>query len=151
MVPYRGASVGPSLNLVAPRNIATQMLDAQLALEKEVGKPIDQYLAEKLSRDVATLHKQLAGAQVDAAALAIRNIERSSGLITADETGVGKGRVVAAILEYARMRNLVPVFVTAKKNLYTDMLSRDLVALGNKDFKAFITDNQHYYLDGHER
>lgn len=151
MVPYVGASRGPSLNLVAPRNIATQMLNAQRALEREVGMPLDEYVAGKLGRDLATLHKQLAGAQIDALALAIRNIERGSGLITADETGVGKGRVVAGIIEYARQRGLVPIFVTAKKNLYNDMVSRDLVALGNTDFKPFITDNQHYYEDGRGR
>jgi hypothetical protein len=151
MVPYVGASRGPSLNLVAPRNIASQMLNAQRALEREVGMPVDEYVAGKLGRDLATLHKQLAGAQIDALALAIRNIERGAGLITADETGVGKGRVVAGIIEYARQRGLVPIFVTAKKNLYNDMVSRDLVALGNTDFKPFITDNQHYYEDGRGR
>lgn len=141
MVPYVGVSKGASLNLVAPRNIAGQMLSAQQALEAEVGMSADRFVAERLGRDVATLHTQLAGAQIDAVALAIRNIERGSGLITADETGVGKGRMVAALMEYARMRGLVPVFVTAKKNLYTDMVSRDLKALGNPDFKPFITDN----------
>lgn len=151
MVKYQGVSKGPSLNLVAPRNIANQMLAAQTALEAEVGMPIDNYVADRLGRDVKTLHTQLSGAQIDAAALAIRNIERGSALITADETGVGKGRVVAAILEYARMRNLVPIFVTAKKNLYADMVGRDMPALGNKDYKPFITDSQFFYEDGHGR
>lgn len=151
LVPYVGVSKGPSLNLVAPRNIAGQMLGAQRALEKELGMSADQFVAERLGRDVATLHAQLAGAQIDAVALAIRNIERGTGLITADETGVGKGRMVAALMEYARMRGLVPVFVTAKKNLYTDMVARDLRALGNPDFKPFITDNSYYLEDGRGR
>lgn len=148
MVPYQGASRGPSLNLVAPRNIATQMLEAQRALESEVGMPIDQFLADRLGMPLEALHKSLAGAQVDAAALAIRNIERGRALITADETGVGKGRVVAAIIQYSIRTGRVPIFVTAKKGLYSDMVSRDLVALGNSTMVPFITDGQFYYVDG---
>jgi hypothetical protein len=151
MVPYQSVSKGPSLNLVAPRNIANQMQAAARQLEQEVGMPIDEYLAAKLGRDVKTLHSQLAGAQVDTAALAIRNIERGSALICAHETGVGKGRVVAALIEYARMRNLMPVFITAKPNLYEDMLARDLPALGNKEFKPFITNTNYAYEDAHGR
>lgn len=149
MVPFQSVSKGPSLNLVAPRNIATQMQAAALELERQVGMPIDDYVAGKLGRDVKTLHTQLAGAQVDTAALAIRDIERGSALICAHETGVGKGRVVAALIEYARMRGLIPVFVTAKPNLFEDMIARDLPALGNKDFKAFITNAKYAFEDAH--
>ena len=151
MVPFQSVSKGPSLNLVAPRNIATQMQAAALQLEQQVGMPIDDYVAGKLGRDVKTLHTQLAGAQVDTAALAIRDIERGSALICAHETGVGKGRVVAALIEYARMRGLIPVFVTAKPNLFEDMIARDLPALGNKDFKAFITNAKYAFEDAHGR
>ena len=147
MVPYVGVSKGASLNLVAPRNIANDMAQAMRTVEAEVGKPLDEFVAEKLERSAAELHTQMAGAQIDAVALAIRNIERGSALIVADETGVGKGRMVAALIEYAQLRGLVPVFVTAKKNLYSDMVARDLPALGNKTFVPFITDTQSYYED----
>lgn len=151
MVPYAGVSKGPSLNLVAPRNIANQMLEAQRALEADIGMSADAFVADRLNRDVATLHQQMSGAQIDGVALAIRNIERGSALVVADETGVGKGRMAAAVIEYVRQRGMVPVFVTAKKNLYTDMVSRDLVALGNKDFVPFVTDGTYTYEDGRGR
>jgi C-terminal domain on Strawberry notch homologue/P-loop containing NTP hydrolase pore-1 len=149
VVPYQGASKGPSLNLVSPRNLAGSMLNAQQQLEQAAGKSIDQYLAEKLLRTPAVLHTQLAGAQVDGAALAIRNIERGGALINTDQGGVGKGRQVAALILYAKARGLVPVFVTAKKNLYQDMVARDLPALGDRDFVPFITDTQYTYENGH--
>ena len=149
MVPYKGTSKGYSLNLVAPRNIADQMQKALADLQTETGMSVDEYAAAKLSRDVKTLHSQLAGAQIDTLALAIRDIERGSALICAHETGVGKGRVVAALIEYARSRGLVPVFVTAKPNLYSDMVGRDLPAVGNKGFKPFITNTGYVYEDGH--
>lgn len=148
MVKYQGVSRGPSLNLVAPRNIATQMLTAQQALEAEVRMPIDNFVGDRLGIEVAKLHTMLSGAQIDAVALAIRNIERGSALITADETGVGKGRIVASLITYARRAGMVPVFVTAKKNLYADMVGRDLPALGVKDLRPFITDGDAYYEDG---
>ena len=41
------------------------------------------------------------GEQVDAIALAIDNIDKGSGFIIGDQTGVGKGRVVAAMIRYS--------------------------------------------------
>ena len=80
------------------------------------------------------------GEQVDAIALAIDNIKRGAGFVLADQTGVGKGRVVAAILTYARKNGLVPVFFTAKSALYKDMM-RDLEDIGHAGTRPFVTNN----------
>ena len=41
------------------------------------------------------------------------------------------------------------MFITAKPNLFTDMVARDLPAVGNQDFKPFITNTGYVYEDGH--
>ena len=44
-------------------------------------------------------------------------------------TGIGKGRVVAAMISYARRHGMIPLFVTEKPDLYGDMW-RDLHDIG---------------------
>lgn len=44
-------------------------------------------------------------------------------------TGVGKGRQAAAIVVWAEKEGLIPIFITAQENLYSD-LYRDLKAIG---------------------
>jgi hypothetical protein len=70
--------------------------------------------------------------QVDAAALAIDNIENGKGFIIGDQTGVGKGRINAAMIRYAIRSGKLPVFVTVKPGLFGDMV-RDLRDIGEKD------------------
>src|SRR5205823_406549 len=84
-----------------------------------------------------------------AVGLFIRNVEqRSTGLINSDQTGVGKGRTVSAVIQYALKNGKIPVFVTASKQLYSDMAGRDLPAIGIKDFTPFITDSDVTWTNG---
>jgi hypothetical protein len=146
--PYVARSTHADPKLVAPSNMAEPMRTALVALEKETGKPIDHYVAEKLGWNRDELFSRLNAAQIDSVGLAIRNIERGTALITGDQMGVGKGRQIASVIEYARKEGLIPIFVTAKKQLYTDMAGRDLPSVGNKDFKPFITDTAYEYTNG---
>ena len=62
--------------------------------------------------------------------MAIVNMEKDGGFILGDQTGIGKGRVMAAIVRYAlKQGTTVPVFVTAKPVLYADIW-RDMKAIG---------------------
>lgn len=134
--------------MVTPKNIAEDVATALAALEREVGMSVDDYVASELQLTKDELFNGFSAAQIDALALAIRNINRKSALVCADQTGVGKGRVVAGLMRWARLHDRIPVFVTAKKNLYSDMLSRDLPATGETGIKPLITDREVVYLDG---
>jgi P-loop containing NTP hydrolase pore-1 len=113
----------------------------QAQFEREQGD-IDQYLAVRLGyASVAELHRYFSAEQVDAAALAVGNLEKGSGFITGDQTGVGKGRICASIMRYARQQGKVAVFVTQKKTLYADMM-RDVSDIGMQNFQPFITDTK---------
>lgn len=126
--PHSGAS---SVGTLVPKAMR-DAIDASLSkIEDQVGS-IDQYVADNLDLDTQELAKFFSAEQVDALALAIRNAEAGRGFIIGDQTGIGKGRVVAAMIKYALVNDKTPIFVTEKPNLYADMI-RDLDDIGMTD------------------
>ena len=111
-------------------------------LEARVGD-IDDFVAGKLgySRDELLGSDKRQGyfsaEQVDALALAIDNVENDSGFIIGDQTGVGKGRFVAAMIRYGIQNGRPPIFVTQRPALYADMV-RDLRDIGMPDIAGRI-------------
>ena len=110
----------------------------------EVGD-LDQYVADSLAMDPETLRENFSAEQVDVLALAIRNAEAGKGFIIGDQTGIGKGRVVAAMIRYALINDKTPVFVTEKPNHYSDMI-RDLDDFGMTDDLGLDTENPRIFI-----
>jgi hypothetical protein len=119
---------GDSLNTLVPANLKDAIYSAFGRIQQEVGD-IDEYVARALDRKPEELGKYFSGEQIDAIAMGIWNIEKGDGFIIGDQTGIGKGRVVAAMISYAKKNGAVPVFVTEKPDLYGDMW-RDLHDIG---------------------
>jgi C-terminal domain on Strawberry notch homologue/P-loop containing NTP hydrolase pore-1 len=137
-VRYVPKSEGQPIGTLVPRNMAAVLSDSLDRLQSQVGS-LDEYVQEKLgytSRE--ELWSALAAEQVDAAAMAIHAIDHGSGAINGDQTGIGKGRVAAAIIRYAERTGRTPIFVTCKPVLYADM-GRDLEAVGMGNFRPFAT------------
>lgn len=148
-VPYESVSKNADPKLVVPSNLADAMRRAVLQLEADTGKSVDDFLASKMGWTKAQLYGRLNSAQIEAVSLFVHNSEtRKTGLINSDQTGVGKGRTIASVIEYAKRIGKIPVFITQAKHLYTDMAGRDLPKVGNKTFTPFITDAQYVYEDG---
>ncbi len=140
-VPYVPRSQGPRLDTLIPRNISSAVQSALDRLEGRVGD-IDPFVARKLNYpSVGAMHEVLAAEQVDGVALGIDNIEHGNGALVGDQTGVGKGRQMAAMLRYAKETDRTPVFITRDVSLYADMI-RDLDDIGVKDFKPFLTNSK---------
>lgn len=96
---------------------------------------IDQFVQRELgylNRDSEAFQKHYSAEQVDALGLAIHNHKKGSGFIIGDQTGVGKGRVVAGMIRYAKQQGDIPAFVTEKPNLFADLV-RDLTDIGMND------------------
>lgn len=148
-VPFKPVSKLGGADLVAPKNLSDSMARAVTALQNETGKLVDDYVAGKLGWTKGELKERFSSAQAEAVALFIRNLEnRGTGLINSDQTGVGKGRSVAAAIHYAMKNGKIPIFVTAKKQLYSDMAGRDLPSIGVKHFHPFITDSDAVWTNG---
>lgn len=123
--------------VLIPVNMAGPTQDALNSLEDKVGD-IDEFARQELGyKSVADLHNALMGLQVDSVASAIHQIKEGKGVIIADQTGIGKGRQAASIIRWAVKNDKVPVFITVKPSLFTDM-NGDLTDIGTTDVAPFI-------------
>jgi len=127
-VAYYPHSKASSIGTLVPKAMAESIENSLAKIESSVGD-LDNYVAESLEMDPETVRVLFSAEQVDALALAIYNAEAGKGFIIGDQTGVGKGRVVAGMIRYALINNKIPFFVTEKPNLYSDMI-RDLDDIG---------------------
>lgn len=138
--PYAPTSEGCIvLNTEVPDNMAFETHEALAEIKKKVGGDIDNFVRHRLEYYSNTeLCKALSAEQTDAVAMAIYNIEaKDQGCIIGDQTGIGKGRVAAALIRYAIEQGYKPIFLTEKPNLFSD-LYRDLIALGSGHYRPFI-------------
>lgn len=142
-ISYQPRSTSESVTTLLPRNMADRTSEALNRIEAEHGD-IDTWVAESLGYSTQELASHFSGEQVDAIAMAIHNLHRGAGFIIGDQTGVGKGRVVAAVIRWAKKNDHIPIFVTEKASLFADMI-RDLTDIGSstKDqrFTPLITNN----------
>ncbi|MGB0467072.1 MAG: strawberry notch C-terminal domain-containing protein [Pontibacterium sp.] len=145
--PYVTMSSGSNESVLTPTNMATASEQALKTIQAEVGD-LDTYVIDKLgytSKD--ELYSSFMGLQIDTIAAAIYNAERNKGIIIADQTGVGKGRQAAGIIRYALRQGKVPVFITVKSNLFTDMYN-DLRDIGSTDIDPLILNQDGVVKDG---
>jgi hypothetical protein len=139
-ITYSPKSRLKSVETLMPKGMADAIRRSLDKLEAKVGD-IDAYVANSLQMDLATLGDYFSAEQADALALSIDNAERGKGFIIGDQTGIGKGRVVAGMIKYAIVNGKIPIFVTEKTNLYADMI-RDLNEIGMSDFLDLETNKQ---------
>lgn len=133
-VKYVSQSSNPfSLNSVIP---ADQAKVTKKSLDK-IGD-VDEFLVSELGyNDKEDMYHALGSEQADSVALAIHQAKQGNSFIIGDMTGIGKGRQAAAMIRYAYKSGKIPVFITAKKDLFSDMY-RDLKSIGNAELRPFI-------------
>lgn len=136
------------LNTVVPDSMEYETKQALELIEREVGGDIDEFVRQRLQYpSKMDLCKSLSAEQTDAVAMAIYNIEaREQGMIIGDQTGIGKGRVAAAMIRYAVLQGHKPIFITEKPNLFSDIY-RDLIAIGSGHLVPFIVNGRESKTD----
>lgn len=136
-LPYRPHNSAFSLESVAPAAMVEAMDNMLTQIETENGN-IDEFVKKELGYDtIEELHQALAAEQIDSVAMAIYQMKKGQALIIGDQTGVGKGRQMAALIRWAVKRGEKPVFITQKADLFSDIY-RDLVDIGSGDLVPFI-------------
>lgn len=141
--PHNGAF---SLNSVAPAAMVEAMDNVLSQIEEEYGN-IDEFIKSELGyATIEEAHAALAAEQMDSVAMAIYQMKKGQALIIGDQTGVGKGRQMAALIRWAVMRGEKPVFITQKADLFSDIY-RDLVDVGSGDLKPFIFNSDGAMVD----
>jgi hypothetical protein len=131
-MPYVTASTCNSLGVQVPTKLA---YETNYAISKFVLGDLDvtNYVMKELKyKSRIALCDALAAEQVDAVGLAISQIKKKKGFILGDMAGIGKGRVCAAVLRYAKVNNLVPVFMTVDPSLFSSMYN-DFKDIGGID------------------
>ena len=128
-VPYEPRADADGIGTLVPVNMRTAVQNALRAAEQRAGMPLVEFVSDRLGYSVEQTRQYFSAEQIDALALGIVNLDKGAGFVIGDQTGVGKGRFVAGMIRYALTRNLIPVFVTEKDNLYKDM-ARDLTDIG---------------------
>ncbi len=140
--PYIPASfVCPLLHTITPDSMDYEIHIAVRKVEAEIGD-FHEFLMKKLHYTREELCRSLSAEQIDAVVLAIYNIEKKrQGMIIGDQTGIGKGRVAAAMIRYGHFKGLKPVFISEKPNLFSDIY-RDLSDIGSADLVPFIVNSR---------
>lgn len=118
--PYVASSKIGESSAMIPRNMQAPIAKALDELEQEYGT-IDDFVANKLQMTMTDLAQAFSPEQVDSIALAIARVEEGRGFIVGDQTGLGKGRQMAAMARYAAVSNRHIIFLTEKPNLFTDL------------------------------
>ncbi len=120
--------IGEPITMI-PANMALASRHALDRVERRRGQSVDAFVAQALGRSSADLESAFSPEQVDALALALHALHQGRGFIEADETGVGKGRVLAGLAQWAWRERRLVLFLTEKPNLFSDFY-RDLTHTG---------------------
>lgn len=125
LVPYKPISKCKPMGSFTPISLATETVEALTRVEERYGD-IPSYIAKSLGyASRLAVCDSFAAEQADAIASILYQFQDGNAFILADMAGIGKGRVVASILRYAYQHEKIPVFVTLKANLFSDIF-RDI-------------------------
>lgn len=129
-VEYQPISRMTSLGKRVPSNLASAITESLNRVVKAHGD-IDIWVADEMGWSLDELGNRLAAEQVDSVALALHQAEMGKGFILGDNTGIGKGRVVSALLAWGIKHGFKPVFCTSKAGLFSDIM-RDMRDIGEQ-------------------
>ncbi|MGX9960610.1 strawberry notch C-terminal domain-containing protein [Xanthomonas euvesicatoria] len=138
--PYMALSQVAEATAMIPRNLQTPTMLALQEVEREHGD-LDGFVADQLAWSVSELGTYLSPEQVDSVALNIHAVLRSDGVagfLMGDQTGMGKGRHIAAMARWHRLQGRQCVFLSETPTLFTDFW-RDLKGINSESlFRPLI-------------
>jgi hypothetical protein len=147
-VEYKPLSKGGVPIAAIPVNLAEGTFKALSKIQEKYGD-IDNWVCKELKyENVKDMSDVLSPEQIDAVALSIYNALEGNGTICADQTGLGKGRVGAALARWSAINERLFIFLTEKANLFTDFW-RDIVDTKSEEFigKPYIMNNKVKIID----
>lgn len=129
--PYIAFSRAGEARTMVPSNMQAPLQATLTRIEKLFGQ-VDGLVSRELGWAENVLPRRFSPEQVDGVSMMIVRQLEGYASILADETGIGKGRQLAAMMAWALRRNQPVFFVTDKANLFSD-LANDLKAIGEWD------------------
>lgn len=99
---------------------------------------IDEFVSKKLDMNFEKMEECFSPEQIDAIGIAIDTKDLGFTPILGDQTGIGKGRVLAAIDAYNIMNGHPALYITEHSTSFSDIY-REFTAIGKQDIiKPFI-------------
>jgi len=150
--PYQPLSKAGEPFTMIPRALegATTKALNRVARDSEPYGGADAMVARAMGRSVADLGEILTPEQVDAVALRMNAAERGRGFLEADQTGVGKGRTMAAMVK-VHLREKPSnrcVYVTESAAINVPDVLRDIKAVdGLKEVKVLLLTSGSEFVD----
>lgn len=150
--PYQPLSkVGEPFTMI-PRALegATSKALTRVARDCEEFGGADAMVAQAMGRSVADLGDILTPEQVDAVALRMNAASRGRGFLEADQTGVGKGRTMAAMVKIHLREKPTNrcVYVTESAAINVPDVLRDIKAVGGlKEAKVLLLTSGSEFID----
>jgi hypothetical protein len=140
--PYIPASQISEPIAMSPRNMLGPVRQSLSRIVARHGVGIDEFVSEKLHWSFDELAAYLDSEQIDAVAIGIEAMDTNQAMVEADATGLGKGRLLAAMMRYAVLQGRKVVFITEKADLFPDIY-RDIIDIGSLDLfqDPFIMNN----------
>lgn len=126
--PYLAFSRLGEARTMVPANLQAPTQQYLTSLEAQYG-PVDEFVSRELGMGMGTLAKRFSPEQMDGVSIMISRLLLGRSSILADDTGIGKGRQLAAMATWANKRGEDVFFVTDRANLFSD-LARDLTDIG---------------------
>lgn len=109
-----------------PAELFEAQQQAKSYIPIKYSKNWDNWVAEELGVDKDYLWNLFSSEQIDSIGLTIYNFYANKNFIIADETGIGKGRILSGICRWAFKNNKKVMFFTEREHLFTDFW-RDLI------------------------
>jgi len=120
LVPSPNFSDATPVGTCLPINMA----DETVTYLSQLNRKFDfiDFVKDKLAyNSKVRVTQSFASEQLDALVMAITQFEKNNAFILGDMAGIGKGRVCAGVMRYAYQRGLIPIFVTHKPYLFSDI------------------------------
>lgn len=124
-LPYEPISIKPDTSAFVPPELLEAQKQGKALLPKKITKKWDDWVATEIGLDKDTLWELFSSEQIDSIGLTIFNFQSGKGFIIADETGIGKGRILSGICRWAILHDKKIMFFTEREHLFSDFW-RDL-------------------------
>lgn len=122
---YIGLSQKGDVSTFVPNELFEAQKIGIETLNIELKNKWDDYVSQELFLEKERLWEFFSAEQIDSIGLAIYNFKKGNGFIIADETGIGKGRILSGIVRWCIANDKKVLFFTEREHLFTDFW-RDL-------------------------
>lgn len=123
---YEPISKKPDATTFIPPELFEAQKQARKTLPHGLVKKWDDWVAQEIGFDnKENLWENFSSEQIDSIGLVIYNFENGKNFIIADETGIGKGRILSGVCRWALLHKKKIMFFTEREHLFSDFW-RDL-------------------------